>query len=308
MQAIERAFFEVVESEPWEFSVELGEGAIGELAAIQDLEVPAHNRMDLLIARNATRRSSEVLRAIARLFVSSHLPDRIQAPNGQQLEEDEGPFEILQFLEEQAAAGTLFRDDIEPEPSEAPPAPATGRRSAAHRLTHHTLTSVHIRALRAYAETTTQHDLVAECDQALGPPMDPLVWAINLRRRLAGHYNALFIDGVTHLGHWAAHAWRQVALAAGRFFHYPELPRTSAPDADHEVRVFEPVAEAQALLRDVQLDDVPHDAQKDLHRVKTAKSYDVMSLRAMGRLWSHALEWRLLKVEEELRHGPSDRS
>jgi hypothetical protein len=254
-----------------------------------------------------------VVRAIARLFASSQLPARVQAPNGQPFfeDKDEGPTDLWQFLEAQAAAGTLFRADLDLEaaPSEAPPEPPGRVRSTAYHLTEHTITSVHIRTLRAYAERTSEIDLVATCDQALGPPMDPLVWALQVRRRLAGYYNSLFLDGATHLGHWAAHAWRQVALASGRFFDDPELRQRSAPDGHHgKIAVFDPVAEAHALIQEVRPEDVPHDAQKDLHRVKTAKSYDLVSLRAMGRLWSHALEWRLEKVEAELGRAVSDRS
>jgi hypothetical protein len=304
VKAIDRAFFEVVESEPWEYSVELGAGAIGALAAIQDHEVPGHSRMDLLIARDATRRSEAVLRAIARLFASSKLPDRVQAPNGQGPEEEDE--DLLQVLKEQAAAGKLLREDVKVAPTEVPPGPP---RSTGHRLTQHTLTSVHIRRLRAYAETTALHELVTECDQALGPPVDPLVWALDLRRRLAGYYNALFIDGGTPLGHWTGHAWRQVALAWGRLFYYPDLPRGSDSDRDPDaLEVFDPVVEAQALLRDVQPEDVPHDAQADLHRIKTARSYDIVSLRAMGRLWSDAQGWRLQRVQSELGRGRLDRS
>jgi hypothetical protein len=255
--------------------------------------------MDLLIARNATRRSVEVIRAIARLFASSQLPDRIQSPNGQRLDEDDdGPVDILQFLEDQAAAGTLFKEHVESESSEAPTELPSARSTARH-LTQHTISSVHIRTIRAYAETAAEHDLVRECDQALGPPMDPLIWVLDLRRRLAGYYNALFIDGVTFLGHWTGHAWRQVALASAQFFNYPDL--LSPLDEDQgQVEVFDPVAEAQVRLRDLRPEDVPHEAQQDLHRVKTAKNYDFESLRAMGRLWSHALEWRLRRVEAEL--------
>lgn len=298
VKAIDRAFFEVVESEPWKFSVELGEGAIGELAAIEDHEVPAHSRMDLLIARNATRRSQEVLRAIARLFASSQLPDRAQAPNGQGPEEDEE--DILQLIERHAAAGTLFRDAVEVAPTEVPPEPP---RSKPRRLTPHTITSAHICRLRDYAQTTVQTEIMTLCDQALGPPMDPLVWAIVVRQRLAGYYNALFIDELSPLGDWAAHAWRQVALAWGQFFYHPEFPRD--PD---EVGVFDPVVGAQALLQDVQVEDVPHDSQEDLRRVKTTKSYDLVSLRAMGRLWSDAQGWRLDRVEAELGRGTLDHS
>jgi hypothetical protein len=68
------------------------------------------------------------------------------------------------------------------------------------------------------------------------------------------------------------------------------------------------VVEAQALLRDVQPEDVPHDAQADLHRIKTARSYDIVSLRAMGRLWSDAQGWRLQRVQSELGRGRLDRS
>lgn len=118
------------------------------------------------------------------------------------------------------------------------------------RLTHDTLTSVHIRRLRAYAETTAEHELVTECDQAMRPPMDPLIWALDLRRRLAGHYNALFIGGATPLGHWAAHAWRQVALAWGRLYYYPDFPRRSDPYRGSDAsEVSDYLVEAQALLR-----------------------------------------------------------
>jgi hypothetical protein len=254
--------------ESWNFGVDPddGDGAIAALTAIQDHEVPAHSRMDLLIAQHATDIDEKVLRAIARLFASSQFPDRIQAPNGEQPgdeDEDEGsPSDILQFLEEQAAAGKLFLPDLDLEPSEPRPEPSTSTRvPPAHHLTGRTLTSVHIRTIRAYAETLLEHDLVRKCNDALGPPMNPLVWALDLRRQLAGLYNAWFMDGVVPLGHWTAHAWRKVALASGRFFHEPDDLRSPSdedpePDPPGRLRMFDPLAEAQALLHEPDFETV----------------------------------------------------
>ena len=199
VKAIDRAFFELVESEPWEFRISADDGAIAELAAIQDHEVPDHSRMDLLIAQHATTTDTEVIRAIARLFASSQLPDRMQAPNGHRPEDpdddDVGPSDMLQFLEEHARAGSLFRSGltagsaIEVEQSEPSPEPsAKTRPPPGHRLTHRTITSMHIRTVRAYAETLCEPELVRQCNEALGPPIKPLDWAIELRRRLAVYW------------------------------------------------------------------------------------------------------------------------
>ena len=110
--------------------------------------------------------------------------------------------------------------------------------------------------------------------------------------------------------HWTARAWREVALAAGRFFDEPDDLRSrsdeepSDEDATLEpprrLRMFDPVAEAQALLHEVQPDDVPDEDQDDLRRVKTATSYDLVTLRSMGRLWSDALWWRLRRLQDEI--------
>jgi hypothetical protein len=143
--------------------------------------------------------------------------------------------------------------------------------------------------------------------------MNPLVWALDLRRQLAGLYNAWFMDGVVPLGHWTAHAWRKVALASGRFFHEPDDLRSPSdedpePDPPGRLRMFDPLAEAQALLHEVQPDDVPDDDRDDLQRVKTATCYDLVNLRAMGRLWSQALWWRLRRLQSEIGRPPIDLS
>lgn len=297
VKAVDRAFFEVVESAQWEFEVGFGIGALGALAKVRDDEVPARCRMDLLVARNATRRSEELLRAIARLFASSQLPDRVQAPNEYQLDDEDEPGDILAIIDAHAAAGTLFNEDVPPastaEPSESP-----SKRST---VTNITISSVHIGELRAFAEATGQVELMAECDQALGPPMDPLVWALDLRRRLAALYNAFLVHHMSPLGHWTGHAWRQVGLASGQLLVFPDLP----PPVN-KMDVSDLLAEAQARLRDVHAHDVPHDAQADLHKVKTAKSYDLALLRAMSRLYSYSLEWRLDRVKAELGREPRE--
>jgi hypothetical protein len=311
VNAIDRAFFEVVESEWWEFGVDPEEedSAIAALAAIPDIEAPAHNRMDLLIAQHARRIDAPVLRAIARLFASSQL-GRIQPPNARDpnaRNKDEGPSDILEFINVQAAAGTLFRPDFDPSEDQPEPEPTT-RVPKTHRLTEHTLLSMHIRTLRAYAETLEERGVVSACDDALGSPIDPLAWTLNLRRRLAGLYNAFLMDGMTPLGHWTARALRHVALAAGRIFYYPDLLPRSDPDDPDELPVFDPIAEAQALLRDVQPDEVPYDDQADLQRIQTARSYDASSMRAMARLYSHALDYRLQRAEGEIGRAALDRS
>lgn len=297
MKAVDRAFFEVVESEPWQFEVGLGIGALGELAKIRDDEVPPRCRMDLLVARNATMRSTELLRAIARLFANSQLPDRVQAPNKYQLDDKDEPVDLLAFIDAHAAAGTLFNEDAlsasTAEPSESP-----SKRST---VSSTTISSVHIGELRAYAEATGQVELMAECDQALGPPMDPLVWALDLRRRLAALYNAFLLDHLSPLGHWTGHAWRQVGLASGQLLVFPDLRGpVDKMDVSHLL------AEAQTRLRDVHANDVPLDAQADLDIVKTAKIYDLALLRAMSRLHAYSLEWRLQRLEAELRRQPHE--
>ncbi len=326
VKAIDRAFYEIVECEPWEFGVDPTDedGAIAGLLAIHDLDVPAHSRMDLLIAQHATQIDDKVLRALARLFASSRHPDRVQGPNGEQfrekyfdkdVDEDEGaPSDILQYLEQQPAAGTRLRPDFDPSESlesERPPAPPTRPRvPPAHRLTAHTLSSTHIHTIRAYAEKLQAHEVMRACDDALGPPIDPLAWAIERRRQLAGTYNAWFMDDMTPVGRWGAHAFRQVGFAAGQLFDDPVRRRTSDPrdpaDDTDDVTVVDLLAGAQAYLRDLRPEDVPWDDREDLHRIQTARSYDVASLRAMARLWCGALSCRLQRAEAELGRSALD--
>ena len=299
MWAIDRAFYEVVECEHWQFDVELGEGAIAQLATLQDLEVPENSRWDLLIAQNATERSEKVLRAIARLFVSLHLPDRIQSPSGQLPDEPkvvEDYFDFIARLERQAAR-MPFSKPGESESREALPEAAPVEPPKAHHLNEYTITSVHIRTIRANAERTQYFNIVELCDAALAPPVDPLIRALSIRRQLASYYNAMFFEGQVSMGHFAVTAWRKIALAAGRFFDDPDqwIQYDDAP-----VRIFDPLAEAHALIRDVRPEDVPYDAQDELQRLKTAKAYDLSSLRTMGRLYSYMLSWRLHRVEDEL--------
>jgi hypothetical protein len=59
---------------------------------------------------------------------------------------------------------------------------------------------------------------------------------------------------------------------------------------------------------EVQPDDVPDDDRDDLQRVKTATCYDLVNLRAMGRLWSQALWWRLRRLQSEIGRPPIDPS
>lgn len=326
MNAIGQAFYEVVECEPWEFGIDPDneDGAIARLRALRDHDVPAHSRMDLLIAQHAMRIDAKVLRAIARLFASSRHPDRNQAPNGEQFREkygkkdnDEGsPTDFLQSLYQQAAAGTLFRSDFDQSESrEGAPLPTPSTRPyvpAAHHLTTHTLSSMHIQTIRAYAEKLQEHEVVRACDDAVGPPIDPLAWAIDLRRRLAGIYNAWFLEDTTPIGRWGAHAFRQIGLASSQLFTYPDLRQTSDPgdpeEEDAEVDMDGLLAQAQALLRELRPDDVPWDDRADLHRVQTAPSYDLATVRAMGRLWSGALGCRLRRAEAEIGRSALDRN
>jgi len=91
--------------------------------------------------------------------------------------------------------------------------------------------------------------------------MDPLVWALDLRRRLAALYNAFLLDHLSPPGHWTSHAWRQVGLASGQLLDFPDLP---APV--NKMDVSRLLAEAQTRLRDVHANDVPLDDQADRAR------------------------------------------
>jgi hypothetical protein len=335
VKAVDRAFHEIVEAEWWQsgFAPDAEDGAIAGLIAIEDHEVPAHSRVDLLIAKHATQVDDKLLRALARMFASSQDPAREQVPNGQSIqdylreqyaaaldEDDDGdgdPSAYLDLMEAQAAAAPWFRANPDPDvvieqaasPPPPPPPPkrlvvdSTGHHVelGAHRLNEHTISAIHIRTIRAHAETLCEQLVVRACDDALGPPIDPFVRALQLRRRLASLYNAWFLEGQRSRGSWSARALRQIALAAGQFFHEPD----HAPIADgRSVVMHDPVAEAQQLLRDVKPDEVTMDDDEDLRLVQTAQRYDLVSVRAMGRLFFGALEWRLAQLQREL--GPAE--
>lgn len=310
VKAVERAFFEIVESDRCDFYVAFGEGALGELAAIQDHEVPPHSRMDLLIAQHATMRESQVMRAVARLFASSQLPERLQAPNGRDpyvKGSDDGPTNIFEYLAEQGAAGTLLRpsDEVEVELREHTSRLLDIPMSSHLHLTEHTLTSMHVRTVRAHAQKLRDSETVRECDEVLQGPVHPLHRALLVRRRLAGFYNAHFHKGLLSLGYWTVEALDLMERAFRLCFVDPDDPldlgRARLPPADALVQ-------AQALLRDLGPENVHDDALAELDRVKNATCYDLQSLRAMGRLYYEALHWQVRQLRSEIGRPVADAS
>jgi hypothetical protein len=324
VKAIERAFREIVESACWKFAIapDDPDGAIAALVAIQDHEVPAHSRLDLLIVQHATDTTLSVVRALARLFASSQL-HRIQPPNEQppwmeknnaddeQEQLESARLDLAQRLE-RTGAGMLFGPGVGPEPGVAlEDRRWRARVLPAERLTRYTITSIHIRTLRAQAETMRDESLLRDCNEALRPPSHPLTRALEVREHLAGMYNAFFMDGMQSLGYWTPDALSRVQAAFAYCLAEPRPPRLDDPedpwaDAEPEPARADPLAAAQALLRDLRPEDVHDDGCDDLHRVKTATSCDLATVRAMARLCVDALEWHVRRLRDEMGRSRTD--
>jgi hypothetical protein len=343
VQAIERAFVELVERAESHDRCDPDDpdGAIAALVALEDHEVPAASRLDLMIAQHARCPDARVVRAVARLFAACQLPDRRQPPRREAPvdEADDGaPFDLALHLEQQPATATLFRSGLELEPADLqlraslperwPP------RRIVHPLTAHTLLAMHVRTLRTYARTLHDDRIVRECDELLAGPRDPWHRTMELRRHLSALYNAFLLQCVESAGgHWTAEAVRDVGYAFARFFSGPEpdaawlatrvepVPAFPDPTGDDLAIRVEPVPdspdptgsdpppttreqqllrEVHTLLEDVLPDDVDDRAVADLQRVQAATAYDLASVRAMGRLYIHALEWELTRLRDEI--------
>jgi hypothetical protein len=326
VQAIERAFVELVERAESHDRCDPDDpdGAIAALVALEDYEVPAASRLDLVIAQHARCHDVRVVRAIARLFAACQLPDRPQPPRREApVDEvnDGAPFDLAPHLEQQAATASLFRSGLELEPADLqlraslperwPP------RRIAHPLTAHTLAAMHVRTLRTHARTLHDDRIVRECDELLAGPRDPWHRTMELRRHLSALYNAYLLQGVESAGgHWTAEAVRDVGYAFARFFAGPEpdedaclairvepipgSPNPTGCDPAPTTREQQLLGEVHTVLEHVCPDDVDDRAVADLQRVQAATVYDLESVRALGRLYVHALQWELNRLRDEV--------